>query len=234
MATKGKTSGIPHKLRTAAEPRQNRLYAVRLSHIEQVNPSVRLFQLTIPPHVQSVETTTTNEAQEDEDQTPQPLSFLPGQWLDVHIPSISNAGGFSITSTPADATVLPQLEQPAPTADGFGSYNEIGVPAVDDAQGGAGRPPFVELAVQYAPANPASAWFWKPREEILGAELGIRVGGSFVWPPEGINLDGVRNIVFIAGGVGIKYVPKVLSTRGGVQGVTNAGKTVRSSPYSRI
>lgn len=120
----------------------------------------------------------------------------------MHIPSISNAGGFSITSTPADATVLPQLEQPAPTADGFGSYNEIGVPVVD-AQG---RAPFVELAVQYAPANPASAWFWKPREEILGAELGIRVGGSFVWPPEGVDLDGVRNIVFIAGGVGIKYV----------------------------
>ena len=48
----------PHQLRTAAEPRQNRLYNVRLSHIEQVNPSVRLLQLTIPPEVQN----------EDEDQ----------------------------------------------------------------------------------------------------------------------------------------------------------------------
>lgn len=40
---------IPHELRTAAEPRQNRLYPVRLSHVEQVNPSVRLLQLAIPP-----------------------------------------------------------------------------------------------------------------------------------------------------------------------------------------
>lgn len=216
MTTHSK-SGIPHKVRTAAEPRQNCLYAVRLSHIDQVNPSVRLFQLTIPPHVQCAEPP--DEAQEGEDQVqdqaqdeaqapqPQPLTFLPGQWLDVHIPSISNPGGFSITSTPADAAVLPQPEQPAPTADGFGSYNEIGIPTVD-AQGG-GRAPFVELAVQHAPANPASAWFWKPKEEIMGTELGIRVGGSFVWPPEGVDLDKVRNIVFIAGGVGIKYVPSI-------------------------
>lgn len=39
---------IPHELRTAAEPRQNRLYPVRLSHVEQINPSIRLLQLAIP------------------------------------------------------------------------------------------------------------------------------------------------------------------------------------------
>lgn len=54
MSSKPK-SGIPHQVRTAAEPRQNRLYTVRLSHIEQVNPTVRLLQLSIPPHVQSLE-----------------------------------------------------------------------------------------------------------------------------------------------------------------------------------
>ncbi len=43
---------IPHTVRTAAEPRQNRLFPVRLSHIEQANPAVRLLQLTIPPSVQ--------------------------------------------------------------------------------------------------------------------------------------------------------------------------------------
>lgn len=48
MFASGKTS-VPHEVRTAAEPRQNRLYNVRLSHIEQVNPSIRLLQLTIPP-----------------------------------------------------------------------------------------------------------------------------------------------------------------------------------------
>ena len=39
---------IPHELRTAAEPRQNRLYPVRLAHVEQVNTSVRLLRFTIP------------------------------------------------------------------------------------------------------------------------------------------------------------------------------------------
>lgn len=39
-----------------------------------------------------------------------------------------------------------------------------------------------------------------------GRNWGFVWGGSFVWPPEGVDLDGVRNIVFIAGGVGIKYV----------------------------
>lgn len=46
---------MPHLVRTAAEPRQNRMYTVRLSHIDEVNPTVRLIQLTIPPHVQSLE-----------------------------------------------------------------------------------------------------------------------------------------------------------------------------------
>lgn len=54
---------LPHQLRTAAEPRQNRLYNVRLSHVEQANPFVRLLQLTIPPEVQNAE----DEGQEVEE-----------------------------------------------------------------------------------------------------------------------------------------------------------------------
>ena len=45
---------IPHELRTAAEPRQNRLFPVRLSHVEQINPSVRLLQLAIPDQLITV------------------------------------------------------------------------------------------------------------------------------------------------------------------------------------
>jgi hypothetical protein len=41
-------SGIPHEIRTAAEPRQQSLYPVRLSHITQVNPTIRLLRLSIP------------------------------------------------------------------------------------------------------------------------------------------------------------------------------------------
>lgn len=54
MSFKPKT-GVPHQVRTAAEPRQNRLYTVRLTHIDELNPTVRLLQLTIPPNVQSLE-----------------------------------------------------------------------------------------------------------------------------------------------------------------------------------
>ncbi|KAL4896738.1 hypothetical protein BDV59DRAFT_171361 [Aspergillus ambiguus] len=196
-----KKPSIPHVVRTAAEPRQNRLYNVRLSHIEQANPTVRLLQLTLPPQASTPE-----ESQEDaESDQPEPFTFLPGQWLDVHIPTVSTAGGFSITSTPADAQALPSLE---PTTESLAvDDEETGLPPLDPR----GRAPYVELAVQYAPSNPASAWLWRPKHEILGKDLTIRVGGSLVWPPAGIDLGGIRNVVFVAGGMGINPLISMLS-----------------------
>lgn len=61
----------------------------------------------------------------------------------------------------------------------------------------------MELAVQKT-ANPPAKWLWRPAEEILGARLVVRVGGSFVWPPPGIDVRGINKAVFVAGGVGIK------------------------------
>ncbi|EPS33652.1 hypothetical protein PDE_08614 [Penicillium oxalicum 114-2] len=189
--TSRREDSIPHELRTAAEPRQNTLYPVRLSRVEQANSSVRLLQLTLPRHDEAV-----NENNQE------PFSFLPGQWLDVHIPSISTAGGFTITSTPADAQVLPLPEDgedadpsPSPSSSTF-------IP---------GREPFVELAVQEAPTNPPAAWLWRPKAEILGQPLNIRVGGSFVWPPTGVALKEIRNVVMIAGGVGINPLISILT-----------------------
>lgn len=52
--TSQRDDSIPHELRTAAEPRQNRLHPVQLSHIEQVNPSVRLLQFALPPQENNV------------------------------------------------------------------------------------------------------------------------------------------------------------------------------------
>ncbi|CEN59755.1 hypothetical protein ASPCAL02199 [Aspergillus calidoustus] len=195
---------VPHTVRTAAEPRQNRLFTVRLSHIEEISPTVRLLQLTIPANVQDPGLQEYVEESEEADIGQlQPFTFFPGQWLDVHIPSVANAGGFSITSTPADAQVLPSLE-PSPDL----------IPA-EEAEilpvNAHGREPFVELAVQKALSNPASAWLWRPREEILGKELSIRVGGSFVWPPSTVKLEEIRNVVFVAGGVGINPIMSMLS-----------------------
>ncbi|KAJ5606238.1 Riboflavin synthase-like beta-barrel [Penicillium lagena] len=175
---------IPHELRTAAEPRQNRLYPVHLSHVEQINQSVRLLQLAI---------------HHNNDKQQQPFTFLPGQWLDVHIPSIAQAGGFTITSTPADAQALPSPEAPPQEETTLSSTEPQG------------RAPYVELAVQDSPANPSAAWLWRPKAEIVGKELSVRVGGSFVWPPAGVDVETVKNVVFIAGGVGINPLISILS-----------------------
>ncbi|RMJ24950.1 hypothetical protein PHISP_04186 [Aspergillus sp. HF37] len=194
-------ASLPHEERTAAEPRQNRLYSVRLSHIDQANPTVRLLQLAIPPP-SSEESRDDSRGDEQSDQE-QPFTFLPGQWLDVHIPFVTKAGGFSITSTPADARVLPSPE----STEALGT-EEPGIAEMETR----GRRPYVELAVQEAPSNPAGAWLWKPQDEILGKELCIRVGGSFVWPPpSGINVREIRNVVLIAGGMGINPLISILS-----------------------
>lgn len=119
------------------------------------------------------------------------LQFLPGQWLDVHLPTLSKAGGFTITSSPSKAQIqtapsAPRQRSPAPS-------------------------PYLELAVQRSPTNPAAAWLWKPFPEILGKELQVRVGGSFVWPPPNIDVIKLARVVFIAGGVGINPLISILS-----------------------
>ncbi|PLB38771.1 FAD-dependent oxidoreductase [Aspergillus candidus] len=201
---------VPHQVRTAAEPRQNRLYPVRLSHIEQISPTVRLLQLAIPPSNQDPESDSDTPASE-------PFTFLPGQWLDVHLPSIANAGGFTITSTPADATALPVPSQTHGNGLVDDDESSLSVSVEDDETGlppvdAQGRQPYVELAVQKAPLNPASAWLWRESREILDQELRVRVGGSFVWPPTGVdNLDKVQTVVLIAGGVGINPLISILS-----------------------
>ncbi|KAJ6189689.1 hypothetical protein N7519_004597 [Penicillium mononematosum] len=210
--TSQRDESIPHELRTAAEPRQNRLYPVRLSHIEQVNPSVRLLQFALP-------------SQENNDNNQQPFSFLPGQWLDVHIPSIAQAGGFTITSTPADAEVLPSPEA---------STDSLAGEALEPSSESQGRPPYVELAVQDSPSNPSAAWLWRPKEEILGRELNIRVGGSFVWPPTGISINDVKNVVFVAGGVGINPLISMLSHLNNNEPRTANPKTIHILYSSRL
>ncbi|MCJ1373380.1 hypothetical protein MMC20_004608 [Loxospora ochrophaea] len=112
-------------------------------------------------------------------------TFLPGQWLDVHVPFIPQAGGFTITSAPTNAL------SPSPELNGCG---------------------YLELAIQNSPSNPPAAWLWQPAEAILGTELQVRVGGRFVWPPPDIDLGDVTNVVMVAGGVGINPLLSILSS----------------------
>lgn len=68
--------------------------------------------------------------------------------------------------------------------------------------------------MQRSPENPPAAWLWQESGSgsgdgegqgngLLGRELQIRVGGSFVWPPPGVNVRALRRVVFVAGGVGV-------------------------------
>lgn len=94
----------------------------------------------------------------------------------MFVPGISKPGGFTITSAPSKAQETP-----------------AGNPAAEDVaapSGGAAAPaseePYLELAVQKSPDNPAAQYLWRPAGEILSSELRVRVGGSFVWPPPGV------------------------------------------------
>ncbi|PVH84727.1 hypothetical protein DL98DRAFT_584273 [Cadophora sp. DSE1049] len=80
MATQEKAS-LPHIERTAAEPRDNTLHPVILSQISQINSSIRVLRLT-PVEKESI-------------------TFQPGQWVDLHIPSLPSPGGFTLTSPPS-------------------------------------------------------------------------------------------------------------------------------------
>ncbi|KAM0280306.1 hypothetical protein ACHAQH_004142 [Verticillium albo-atrum] len=71
--------------------------------------------------------------------------------------------------------------------------------------------PYIELAVQRSPTNPPAAWLFQSPPQILGRTLKVRVGGSFIWPPRRVELASLRNVVFVAGGVGINPLMSIVS-----------------------
>ncbi|KAG9532567.1 hypothetical protein KCU93_g942, partial [Aureobasidium melanogenum] len=175
-------SSLSHEERTAQEPREARLEPVTVSRIDAVNNTIRLIRLSAmkPDH---------------------PLKFLPGQWLDVFIPSLPKAGGFTITSTPSD--------QGEPTPQ---------------------RPAYFELAIQKS-TNPPAQWLWKPESEILNEQIIVRTGGSFVWPPPGIDVSGIEQVVLVAGGVGINPLISIFAH---LTSLPNRPKKVRFVYGSKI
>ncbi|KAI0491257.1 hypothetical protein F4859DRAFT_460887 [Xylaria cf. heliscus] len=179
------TSKPDHLERTATEPRDESLHTVLLQHIDEINETTRIFRLGIP-------------------QDSPPVRFLPGQWLDVYVPGVEKAGGFTITSTPRDARLPHSSSTHDPAADGTPDDR---TPAT--LRGG----PYLELAVQKSPENPPAAWLWRsPADAILGSELRVRVGGGFVFPPPGINVRLLRRVVFVAGGVGVNPLVSMLGS----------------------
>lgn len=99
---------------------------------------------------------------------------------------MSKAGGFTITSAPSAAVAQQGLDGQVPQA-------------------------YLELAIQKSPNNPPAAWLWQPVPVIMNAEVKVRVGGSFVWPPAGIDVSSLRKVVLVAGGVGINPLMSILT-----------------------
>ncbi|KAK4656958.1 hypothetical protein QC762_208715 [Podospora pseudocomata] len=80
------TDKTTHIDRTAHEPRDNSLHELLITTITPITPTIRLFHLTPSQPSQP------------------PISFLPGQWVDLYyppFPSCQKPGGFTITSPPS-------------------------------------------------------------------------------------------------------------------------------------
>jgi hypothetical protein len=195
----------PHVQRTAQIFRAAQLHTCTLRSITVVNPLVRLINLSLPYAV----------------------PFLPGQWVDLHIPDLAQVGGFTVTSPPEEArtedstdAVKPSNgdpsregelvpggaeELPAQAVAGGGSLGKTNTQAFA-VHGQAAKGPYIELAIRKSPDPPAK-WMWRDEKEILGTKLRVRFGGGFVWPPpvQGLTARDVDRVLFVAGGVGVKY-----------------------------
>ncbi|KAK3945136.1 hypothetical protein QBC46DRAFT_372877 [Diplogelasinospora grovesii] len=171
-----------HLERTAHEPRDSSLHKVVITRIDQINPSIRLFRLTIPDHGS--------------------IHFKPGQWLDVYCPGISKAGGFTITSPPSLARPHPRPhhDPTQPTPDVViqleEGYLELAIQKSPEN-------PAAHYLWQLEPAL---------LDSELELILYVRVGGSFVFPPKPApTTTPLRKVVFVAGGVGINPLISMLS-----------------------
>ncbi|KAL6712643.1 hypothetical protein ACN47E_000520 [Coniothyrium glycines] len=162
QTTRSAKALLSHQERTAKEPRDDGFHTAIVSKILPVNDRIKRFQFEI--------------------KDPSGFKFLAGQWLDVFVPNVEKAGGFTITSSPNEA--LPQSDPE--------------------------HKPYFELAIQKSPTNPTASWLWQPEGEIQGKEITVRVGGSFVWPPR-LDVKEIKRVIFVAGGVGINPVMSMLS-----------------------
>ncbi|KAI0200982.1 hypothetical protein F4808DRAFT_134980 [Astrocystis sublimbata] len=210
MTTAAAAAKPDHLERTAAEPRDKSLYTVVIQHIEEVNDDTRIFRLGIPRDSPAIR-------------------FLPGQWLDVYVPDVDKAGGFTITSTPRDARLPHPPPPPAPDSPDTNTS-----PSLSKRGGGGGGGPYLELAIQRSPDNPPAAYLFgsssppppasSPKSDLdlhplIGTELRVRIGGGFVFPPPGINVGrgasgggGLRRVVFVAGGMGVNPLVSMLGS----------------------
>ncbi|KAK3986294.1 oxidoreductase NAD-binding domain-containing protein 1 [Cladorrhinum sp. PSN332] len=162
------TTKESHIDRTSHEPRDASLHTLLITSINQISPTVRVFTLT------------------SQSQSPPPIQFNPGQWLDLYHPPFSPShkpGGFTITSSPfpPSSSLELAIQSPPPPS-----------PSTNPS-----------LPTQYLWTSPSAL--------LLNTEVKIRVGGSFTFPPTGVPMDKLKRVVFVAGGMGINPLMSMLS-----------------------
>ncbi|KAF8253795.1 hypothetical protein K440DRAFT_656964 [Wilcoxina mikolae CBS 423.85] len=82
-----RTMSTPHSVRTSTHPRSPTLHTATITHI-----------LTLSPHLRQIILS-----------SPSPIPHKPGQWIDLHLPSLPQPGGFTITSPPSSSSSSPTL-----------------------------------------------------------------------------------------------------------------------------
>lgn len=92
----------PPEDRTAAELRQHHIEPVTITHTRGINATTRVLRLlpTDPNHTIKVCPHPHLHLQKPYSSSNK-ISVPPGQWLDIFIPTIPKAGGFTITSPPS-------------------------------------------------------------------------------------------------------------------------------------
>ncbi|KAF8471808.1 hypothetical protein BDZ91DRAFT_716576 [Kalaharituber pfeilii] len=188
-----------HLERTAGLVRAEHLYTAHITCVKPLSPTVRLFTLvvTAPLHSQllshlskDVTDTSTSAASEQSVQNPKP------------IPLLSFYPGQFLDLH------LPNLPKP-------GGFTIVSVPS---------KLPELQLAVQKAEWNPAAKWLWDllydddGMVEETNAEVKVRVGGEFRWPPppqDGIGgvveVKRIKHVVLVAGGLGVNPLISIFS-----------------------
>ncbi|TEY64849.1 hypothetical protein BOTCAL_0142g00060 [Botryotinia calthae] len=183
---------LSHIERTATEPRDESLHNLVLTQVTRTNSTTRLFYFS-PLHPAS-------------NSSPRNLTWKPGQWIDLYLPGIQRPGGFSIVNIPSSQSS----------------------PSIDDVNEEKGKG--IELAIQKpilklnseGKINEQVAWLFQPSSEILGKEVAVRIGGSFIWPPscwdekgsKGYGKERIEDrnrVVFVAGGMGINPLMSMIS-----------------------
>lgn len=174
-------SDLPHLLRTSHERRLPTSWRATVSHISQINSTIRLLRLSILP-----------------DQAP--LRHLPGQYVDLSIPNVKTVGGFTITSPPQSALSFLK-ERKGDAGAKAGPTHGLTTPYIELAvQRSEGNPPAKWL---WQPVREVEG------KEVSFKVGGEFVFPPMTLGKE--ECEALKRVVFVAGGVGVNPVMSMLS-----------------------